>query len=646
MKRLLKILVALITLVIVAVISLLIFINPNDYKPEIEAEVKKVLNRELVIAGDLSWSIFPRLSIGTGEVAVKNPAGYNRDNLMKISIVSASIAILPLFKGQVELGKLSLHGLRLNIITTKSGASNLDNIGPVNTDQAAKPITPSTEPQTTSIEPAAMPESLRFAGLDIIDAQLEIQDLATAVTTLVKVEKISLGEFELGKATDLTIKMVMATAGVEGDLSIVGQLTLDKALAKLSLSELILTSELSGEAIPSGKLNLKIASDISVDINGQKIAIDNIMLNANDIQLSGHASIELASKMKVRFSLLGNEWDLNPFMPPASDEEESVEVVSESPVEPNLAFLNDLDVLGDITIAGVKASGINLNEIKLKVVINNGVAKLAPLSVNLYQGNMLLNGQVAHAGGLNKHKMSMVLTNVQILPLLKDVTEMELVAGSTNFNLTASGEGLTVDKIKQGLVGSGDFKILDGALLGMNIPQKIRNAKASLTGGEKESEEDSERTDFTALTGTFNIKDGIANNTSLDMSAPFLRLKGNGTADIIKSLLDYHLKVVLVNSSQGQGGKERSDLAGLTIPLKVTGAFDDPKFGLDTGGALSAKLDQAKAELAAKADEAKAKLKGQADKLKAQAKQKVDAEKAKAKQKLKDKLKNKLGGLF
>ncbi|NRA61308.1 MAG: AsmA family protein [Psychrobium sp.] len=636
MKRLLKILVALITLVLVAVISLLIFINPNDYKPEIEAEVKKVLNRELVIAGDLSWSLFPRLSIGTGEVAVKNPAGYNRDNLMKIGSVSASIAILPLLKGQVELGKLSLHGLRLNIITTKSGASNLDNIGPVNAGQAPTPITPSTQSETTGAEPAAMPESVRFAGLDIIDAQLEIQDLATAVTTLVKVEKISLGEFELGKATDLTIKMVMATAGVEGDLSIVGQLMLDKALAKLSLNELTLTSELSGEAIPSGKLNLKITSDISVDINGQKIAIDNIMLNANDIQLSGHAAIELAGKMKVRFSLLGNEWDLNPFMPPPSDDEEKiVEVASEPQVEPNLAFLNELDVLGDITIAGVKASGINLNEIKLKVVINNGVAKLAPLSVNLYQGNMLLNGQVAHAGGRNKHKMSMALTNVQILPLLKDVTDMELVAGSTNFNLTASGEGLTVDKIKQGLVGNGDFKILDGALLGMNIPQKIRNAKASLTGGETESQENSERTDFTALTGTFSIKDGIANNTSLDMSAPFLRLKGNGTADIIKSLLDYHLKVVLVNSSQGQGGKERSDLAGLTIPLKVTGAFDDPKFGLDTGGALSAKLDQAKA-----------KLKGQADKLKAQAKQKADAEKAKAKQKLKDKLKDKLGGFF
>ena len=99
------------------------------------------------------------------------------------------------------------------------------------------------------------------------------------------------------------------------------------------------------------------------------------------------------------------------------------------------------------------------------------------------------------------------------------------------------------------------------------------------------------------------------------MISPLLRLNGAGTANIISEEIDYKLAVTVVGSLKGQGSD--TDLGGLKIPLKVSGSFTDPKFGLDTSGALKAKLNAEK------------------DKLK---------EKAKAK--LKDKLKDKFGGLF
>ena len=382
MKRFLQIVVAIITLIIVAMISLLIFINPNDYKDEMQAEAKKALNRELVIAGDLSWSFFPRLSIGTTNVSVKNPAGYNRENLMKIGSVSASIAILPLFKGELELGKLSLHGLRLNIITKASGVSNLDTIGPVRSKYASKPIPSDKTPASSVDEPATLPDNIRFAGLEIIDAQLEVQDLATKVTTTIDIAEISLDEFELGQASNFTLLMVMATAGIEGNLAINGKLTLSKDLKQLMVKQFKLSSELSGDSIPSGKIAVAVNADINVGLDNKKIVIDNLLLKANDIELSGKATIELATKTKVRFSLLGNEWDLNPFMPASSEEQPIPEVANQPQIEPNLEFLNTLDILGDITIAGVKASGVTINQINLNVAVNKGIAKIAPLNVN------------------------------------------------------------------------------------------------------------------------------------------------------------------------------------------------------------------------------------------------------------------------
>jgi AsmA protein len=41
------------------------------------------------------------------------------------------------------------------------------------------------------------------------------------------------------------------------------------------------------------------------------------------------------------------------------------------------------------------------------------------------------------------------------------------------------------------------------------------------------------------------------------------------------------VKASIVATSQGQGGKERDNLAGLTVPVKLSGSFDDLKYQVD-----------------------------------------------------------------
>ena len=44
--------------------------------------------------------------------------------------------------------------------------------------------------------------------------------------------------------------------------------------------------------------------------------------------------------------------------------------------------------------------------------------------------------------------------------------------------------------------------------------------------------------------------------------------------DIAQSTLDYVVKASVVGTMAGQGGKELSELRGLTIPVRVAGPFD------------------------------------------------------------------------
>ena len=88
-----------------------------------------------------------------------------------------------------------------------------------------------------------------------------------------------------------------------------------------------------------------------------------------------------------------------------------------------------------------------------------------------------------------------------------------------------------------------------------------------------------QKTDFTELKATFNVKNGVAHNNDLSMKSPLLRVGGEGDIDIGNDRLNYVLKATLVATTSGQGGKNATDLSGLTVPVKLTGALGAPHIG-------------------------------------------------------------------
>ena len=76
----------------------------------------------------------------------------------------------------------------------------------------------------------------------------------------------------------------------------------------------------------------------------------------------------------------------------------------------------------------------------------------------------------------------------------------------------------------------------------------------------------------------------MAHNEDLDVKAPLFRLGGAGDINIGASSLDYSAKAAVVATSKGQGGAERDNLAGLTVPVHLSGPFDDLKYQVDYRG--------------------------------------------------------------
>ena len=279
----------------------------------------------------------------------------------------------------------------------------------------------------------------------------------------------------------------------------------------------------------------------------------------------------------------------------------------------------------------MQARGIKATDLNVVMKAAKGKLDVAPISAALYGGRLAAKAGVK-AGATpagNRIDASVDLTGIAIGPLLKDVADKDLLEGRGNVKLVLDTGGAGVQAMKRGLDGTAAVDLRDGAIKGINLGETIRSARSLLQGGQSETRaaDASKKTDFTAMTVSFVIKDGIATSNDLDLRSPLIRVGGEGRADIGASRLDYTVRASVVATSSGQGGKELADLNGVTIPVRLAGPFDNLGWEIDwqTAGKEALK-SRATSEL-------KERLK-------------TDELEQKAKEKLGDKLGDSLKGLF
>jgi AsmA protein len=302
--------------------------------------------------------------------------------------------------------------------------------------------------------------------------------------------------------------------------------------------------------------------------------------------LSGQFGIKQFSKPALSFKLALDAIDADRYLPAASESDSapagtpgaaSTAAANELPLE----TLRDLNIAGSLDIGKLKISGTHSENIHININAKNGVVKLQPLSADLYQGSYKGDVKLDARGKSLKLGINESLNNIQAGPLLKDLNGDDKISGLVNANVKLSGQGKTVDQIKQTLSGNGKFSFTDGALKGINIAESIRKAKAVLKGEPIPASSDMVKTDFSSFNGSFTANKGRINNPDLLLMSPLLRVKGAGNADLNQEAIDYGLEVAIVGSAGGQQGKDLAELKGLTVPVKITGSFNEPKPTVD-----------------------------------------------------------------
>ncbi len=377
--------------------------------------------------------------------------------------------------------------------------------------------------------------------------------------------------------------------------------------------------EIAHPALPMKSVKLPVKGAMRADLGAQTAALDL------DTRLDdSHIMLKLAAArlqpLALNFDVDIDRLNLDRYLPSAAKGENS------PPGNPDdarvdLSALQAINASGNVKIGDLQVSGVKMSDVRLTVKAAGGKVDVSPYSLSLYRG--AASGALSLNAEGNRIALKQTLSDIDIHPLIRDAAGKDIIEGRGTVTLDVATAGPTLGALKKALDGNASLRLRDGAIRGINLAKSLREAKAKLGGGESvQKASATEKTDFSELSATFRIDDGVARNKDLAASSPFLRLAGAGSIDLVESGMDYVLRVTLAATSKGQDGKSAADLKGVTVPVRLYGPFASLDYRIEFGDLLK--------------DATRAKVTEQRQKLQEKAREKVE-------QQVGDRLKGLLG---
>src|ERR1700751_4190639 len=153
----------LLALLVIVLLAVRAFVNPNDYKDRIARAVKNSTGRELALPGEIRLSVFPWIALELGPASLGNPPGFGEEPFAAVKHAALRVRLLPLLRKQLEIGRVEVDGLDLRLRKNASGRGNWQS-----------PAGSSPTPQSSGGAGAAVRD---LAGIVITDSRVSYQDL-------------------------------------------------------------------------------------------------------------------------------------------------------------------------------------------------------------------------------------------------------------------------------------------------------------------------------------------------------------------------------------------------------------------------------------------------------------------------------------
>jgi len=152
--------------------------------------------------------------------------------------------------------------------------------------------------------------------------------------------------------------------------------------------------------------------------------------------------------------------------------------------------------------------------------------------------------------------------------------------------------------------------VQNGAVEGLDVTYELERAQALLQGQAPPARSGPARTPFDVLSGHSRLDHGVLATDPLRLETRVLKVNGKGTFRLADQAVDYQLTARVQELPAAGGSSALASLKSLEIPVAVTGTVRDYKVRPDLAGIAKGRVKQ---ELDKRKDELRNKLQ---DKLK------------------------------
>lgn len=624
MKKLLNycllLLILLVVLIAAGIMIVVNFINPNDYRTQINQLASEHLQQPIAIHGDINWQFLPTFGIVVHDISLGDEKTALSAHLKTAKI---GVYLWPLLSKHVSVKEIVLDHLSLDMNTVTG-----ENASTSTAEAAAAP----------GVMTAQLLDGLQqfdLQKLALKDASVTLHHQLTQVTsqiTDIDSEIVNIGanknsHFEFALTYQPDIKQSSQTV-IKGD----GKVLIDTDQQQIDCTDCHL--QLSHTGANHQKMIIEANSDIQYQLRDQTLKapaitgdIDALHFNASvtgqhldqkpDLQFSFDGETQKLSAILKKFAIAiktqdpqvlqklhikaSGQWhdkhvQLQPLSVQLDDSTLKGSVQSDDLSSFSTQFTLDQINLGAYLKPAPSATAIQLQQLSgtLKLLLPAGNGPLAvsgPLKfsalttptlkisqfstlidmkdnvlalnqskANLLDGSYHGSSQIDWRSDSPKVSTNLTFSHIQIQPLVSLVDPAIKLSGLADFSGDIHSAGLDMSAFKQNLDGNLRLKISNGVLHGINIQQWLKPT-APTAGNDS--------TPFGDLTASLTINNGVISNQDLVLTMPIARTTGHGTINLPKEGFDYRLLISPLNH------------ADRGVPLWITGTFTTPVIQLD-----------------------------------------------------------------
>lgn len=403
-------------------------------------------------------------------------------------------------------------------------------------------------------------------------------------------EQIDLGEI------DLSVLGLSMTANVEpyayaGN----GDLTAALRVAEFSLKELMRTLDIEPPVTADENALQRLSFEANAVVGQTALTLTSMNLVMDDTTMTGELAVPLTETGSLAFNLAADSITLDNYMAPADEAAADTEEPA-ADIEIPVDLIRTLRAQGTVRMAEAFLGPIAFTNMELGVNGADGQLRLHPISARFFDGGYQGDVRIDAAGSAPTLSVNERIADVNLAAMAKALYDADNITGTINGSFELAGSGATLSAIAADIDGNMAFELLDGAWEGTDVWHQLRSARALYKREAPPEPRNPPRTEFSSITATGVVTDGVFKNDDLLAQMPFLRVTGNGEINLGVREIDYSVQARVLEKPEFMTDASEDELTDFTealIPIRITGSLADPSFRPDIEAMFRAEVEAA-----------------------------------------------------